>query len=198
MTEFIPFPKMARLSRECMITEKIDGTNAQIVIYDPALNTDAEEGFTSARDAGGKVWNIKAASRNRFISPYADNYGFARWVWENAEELVKLGEGRHFGEWYGSGIQRGYSLKEKRFALFNAARWNEEPVPACCEVVPILYRGIFTTNAVEDACATLRAQGSFAARGFMNPEGVIVFHEAARVGFKKTLENDESPKTLVR
>ena len=30
--EFIEFPKMARLSRECVITEKIDGTNAQIFI----------------------------------------------------------------------------------------------------------------------------------------------------------------------
>jgi hypothetical protein len=29
---FAEFPKMARLSRECIITEKIDGTNAQILI----------------------------------------------------------------------------------------------------------------------------------------------------------------------
>jgi hypothetical protein len=32
--EFAEFPKMARLSRECIITEKIDGTNAQICITD--------------------------------------------------------------------------------------------------------------------------------------------------------------------
>lgn len=32
MIEFKGFPKMARLSRECIITEKIDGTNAQICI----------------------------------------------------------------------------------------------------------------------------------------------------------------------
>ena len=30
--EFLEFPKMARLSREIIITEKIDGTNAQILI----------------------------------------------------------------------------------------------------------------------------------------------------------------------
>ena len=29
---FVPFPKMARLRRDILITEKIDGTNAQIVI----------------------------------------------------------------------------------------------------------------------------------------------------------------------
>lgn len=32
--EFNGFPKIARLSRECVITEKIDGTNAQIFITD--------------------------------------------------------------------------------------------------------------------------------------------------------------------
>jgi hypothetical protein len=30
--QFEEFPKMARLTRECIITEKIDGTNAQIGI----------------------------------------------------------------------------------------------------------------------------------------------------------------------
>lgn len=29
---FAEFPKIARLSRECVITEKIDGTNAQVVV----------------------------------------------------------------------------------------------------------------------------------------------------------------------
>lgn len=31
-TEFMQFPKMARYSREVIVTEKIDGTNAQICI----------------------------------------------------------------------------------------------------------------------------------------------------------------------
>ena len=29
---FTEFPKMARFARECIITEKIDGTNAQVFI----------------------------------------------------------------------------------------------------------------------------------------------------------------------
>jgi hypothetical protein len=33
--EFAGFPKIARLSRECVITEKIDGTNAQIAGQPP-------------------------------------------------------------------------------------------------------------------------------------------------------------------
>jgi len=32
MNNFLKFPKMARYSRECIVTEKIDGTNAQIYI----------------------------------------------------------------------------------------------------------------------------------------------------------------------
>lgn len=32
--EFNGFPKIYRLSRECIITEKIDGTNASILITD--------------------------------------------------------------------------------------------------------------------------------------------------------------------
>ena len=31
-TEFEPFPKIARMKREQIITEKIDGTNAQVYI----------------------------------------------------------------------------------------------------------------------------------------------------------------------
>ena len=34
---FIEFPKMARLSREAIITEKIDGTNASIFIQNEFL-----------------------------------------------------------------------------------------------------------------------------------------------------------------
>jgi hypothetical protein len=118
--EFVPFPKMARLSREIIITEKLDGTNAQVFIGEDGL--------------------IRAGSRTRWITPEDDNYGFARWVHNHADELRGLGPGRHFGEWWGQGIQRNYSLTEKRFSLFNVSRWGEER-PACCHVVPVLYRG---------------------------------------------------------
>lgn len=171
--EFIPFPKMARLSREILITEKIDGTNAQILI------TDEGEFFTG--------------SRTRWITPDADNFGFSRWAHANKEELMKLGPGSHFGEWWGSGIQRGYGLQngEKRFSLFNVARWGDDAVrPACCHVVPVLYRGEFAISAASDSLLNLECHGSFAAPGFMNPEGIVVFHIAGNVGFKKTLHGD--------
>ena len=37
--EFIEFPKMARLSREVIVTEKLDGTNAQIFIQHESLES---------------------------------------------------------------------------------------------------------------------------------------------------------------
>lgn len=175
MSEFTPFPKMARLSREVVVTEKIDGTNAQIYI--------TEDG------------QVLAGSRTRWITPESDNYGFAAWVRDHADELRELGPGSHFGEWWGAGIQRRYGLTEKRFSLFNTVRWSTAR-PACCGVVPVLYQGPFDTACVDDALADLRMGGSVAAPGFMNPEGVVVFHVAGNVGFKKTLHKDELPKAL--
>jgi hypothetical protein len=175
--EFVGFPKMARLSRECIVTEKIDGTNAVVCI-------------TEAGD-------FLAGSRTRWVTTEADNFGFARWAHANRDELLKLGPGRHFGEWWGSGIQRGYGLTkgERRFSLFNVARWGEPgTLPACCSLVPVLYRGEFSTAACEAALADLRTGGSRAAPGFAKPEGIVCFHVAGNVGFKKTLDADGVPK----
>lgn len=174
--EFVEFPKMPRLSREIVVTEKIDGTNAQVHITDDG--------------------RILAGSRTRWITPEADNFGFAAWVHANRDELLQLGPGSHFGEWWGAGIQRRYNQAVKRFSLFNVARWGESR-PACCDVVPILYTGNFCTVEVEKALESLRINGSVAAPGFMKPEGVVVFHAAGRVGFKKTIEKDEVPKGMV-
>lgn len=188
--EFEEFPKMARLSRECVITEKLDGTNAQIYI-------EALEGHPSTDPAcifqkDGLA--MFAGSRTRWIVPGDDNYGFAFWAHAHAEELLALGPGRHFGEWWGQGIQRKYPIGGKRFSLFNVSRWGEDR-PECCDVVPTLYRGLFSTEAVENCIKNLRELGSVACPGFMNPEGVVVFHLAAGIGFKKTLDKDEVPKS---
>ena len=173
MIEFREFPKIPRMFRECVITEKIDGTNAQVIV--------TEDG------------RVAAASRSRLITPEADNFGFAAWVRDNQDELRTLGPGHHYGEWWGRGIQRGYGLNERRFSLFNVARWEADR-PACCHVVPVLYRGEFCTEVVKSTIDLLNAVGSAAATDFMKPEGVIVWHEAARQMFKITCEKDEAPK----
>jgi len=184
---FAPFPKLARLSRECTITEKIDGTNAQVLIIAEDAPNFIPDDFMLAQVGGFGLW---AGSRTRMIWPgkNTDNYGFARWVFENADELVKLGPGRHFGEWWGKGIQRGYGLDERCFSLFDTHKWGFDR-PACCDVVPVLYKGEFTTDAVEAAMEDLRKEGSHAVINFMNPEGIVVYHEHARVAFKKTFDD---------
>lgn len=196
--EFCEFPKIARYSREVIVTEKIDGTNAQVFIGDNG--------------------EFLTGSRTRWITPENDNYGFSRWAHEHKDELMKLGKGRHFGEWWGSGIQRGYDLQkgEKRFSLFNVVRWcphGQEPkqipcadpriikyqdvLPSCVGIVPILWRGMFDELNAHVLIECLKQHGSYASNGFMRPEGIVIFHVAGMIGFKKTIEKDESPKSKI-
>lgn len=175
---FTGFPKIARLNRLVVVTEKIDGTNAQIYITDDG--------------------RILAGSRNKWITPEDDNYGFAKWVHAHAAELAALGPGAHFGEWWGAGIQRRYGMTEKVFSLFNVGRWNEKnPPPACCRTVPELFRGSLENLNIGGVMADLQETGSIAAPGFMNPEGIILFHTASGQLFKKTIKDDASPKSAV-
>lgn len=189
---FTEFDKIPRLNRNCTITEKIDGTNAQVYIKE-LLDNEVMPTDTPIVAVHGKFL-IYAGSRTRWITPDQDNYGFAKWVKENADELVKLGIGNHFGEWWGSGIQRKYGLSEKRFSLFNTFRWNSENIPSCCHVVPVLYNGPFDTNEINLVMSNLRDLGSSAAPSFMNPEGIIIYHDKARTYFKATLDKDNEYK----
>lgn len=184
MTEFVPFPKVPRYFRDVVITEKLDGTNA--CVYVCPWEDPLPAGFTRV-----DLWAVRAASRTRWIAPGDDNFGFAAWVKENAEDLVHLGPGYHFGEWWGRGIQRNYGLTERRFSLFNTRRWADDPLrPKCCHVVPTLFNGMLFSGAVEDAFDYLMTHGSQAAPGFMKPEGVMVYHIAANQYFKFTGDGD--------
>jgi hypothetical protein len=225
MIEFRGWPKIARLFRDVVITEKIDGTNAAIGIQqfpfgwhvggidDDGISHEVPENATLVMgpensDNGWGLPDVEylvyAQSRSRVIAPgKTDNHGFAGWVHGNAQALVDvLGVGLHFGEYWGSGINRGYGLPkgQKRFSLFNTSRWH-----MCDEkfysveglgVVPILYQGEFSTLAVKTTMEILRLGGSAAAPQFMQPEGIVVFHTAANEMFKATLENDEMPKAV--
>jgi hypothetical protein len=199
MQDFTGFPKISRYSRECIVTEKIDGTNGQIFI--------------------SETGDFLVGSRSRWITPDKDNYGFARWAYDHEPELRELGPGRHFGEWWGSGIQRGYGLPkgEKRFSLFNVIRWclsGNEPqqipcgdprtikmqdmLPTCVGLVPVLWRGLFNEIPTDEIMNTLKNNGSAASPGFAQPEGIVIWHVSGNVGFKKTIEKDTEPKSLNR
>lgn len=205
--EFQPWPSISRLNKDAVYTEKIDGTNAAVVIerYFPGMDDSSNAVDVVSRD--GVLYMIGAQSRKRFIKPGDDNFGFALWVYNNAPALIDLlGEGRHFGEWWGSGIQGGYGLSkgERRFSLFNVKRWEmqlthkhgHKDIPELY-MVPVLDRSVFSTVRARELIEELREHGSFASPGFMKPEGVVVFHTASGTLYKTFLENDDIHKWQV-
>lgn len=162
---FEAWPKTPRWKDEhIIITEKIDGPNAQILI------TPDRELYTG--------------SRNRWITPDDDNYGFAGWVQRNRQEVLKLGHGRHYGEWWGLGIQRGYNMAEKWFSLFNTAR-PFEAMPACnITKVPVIYEGPLKDDAIQSAIDFLEKNGSQASPGFRNFEGICIYLRNSKQVYK--------------
>lgn len=186
--EFKPFPPIPRMSRPAVITEKIDGSCMTVCIGTPEEMANTPVLY----EADGLC--LAAARRDGWLSLADDAYDFAAWAEKHGLELIRcLGPGQHSGEWWGHMIGREYGLRgqPRRFSLFNVARW-EDPAsrPCCCDVVPVLYRGIFDTAQVEACLEDLRINGSRAMPGFMRPEGVVVYHVQGGVGFKKTLGND--------
>lgn len=167
--EFKPWPKIGRESPfNVTITEKIDGTNACIVIND------------------GEV--VAVQSRKRFITTDDDNFGFAQWVSDNSGDLLSLGNGYHYGEWAGPGIQKNpHCLEEKKFFLFNTYRWNQDNpnLPTCCNVVPILFQGDINEDTVPDILSDLLHN---ATEG-QTPEGVIVYYHAFDKYTKHTIKS---------
>lgn len=174
--QFEKFPSIKRLSRDMVVTEKVDGTNGTIYI--------------------GEDGTFHVGSRNRWITPEDDNYGFATWAFEHEEELRELGFGWHRGEWWGRGIQRGYGVDERRFSLFNVGLWTDENTPDCVSVVPTLYTGPFSVVTVDSILKDLHENGSVISPGFMKPEGVVVYHVHSRTLFKKTLDHNDEHKFM--
>jgi len=244
LPKFQEWPKIGRLNRDIIITEKIDGTNAAIGILEIKVDRPAIEGVREAFVES--YWKVYAQSRTRIITTLDDNAGFAQWVERNSQVLIDtLGPGLHFGEWWGVGIQRGYDLSERRFSLFNTAKWTKPEEAAKLEqarkdgvaiyTVPVLYNGPWTgilgyidgTQPLDEKDTTLpwlkldadqkwpevegsenprprfasnfimewlKRIGSQAAPGFMQPEGIVVYHRGSDALFKATVENDEKHK----
>ena len=66
---FEEFKKIPRLSRQIIVTEKIDGTNASICI--------TEDG------------QFLIGSKTKWITPEDDNHGFAKWCIKH-KEIIKV------------------------------------------------------------------------------------------------------------
>lgn len=167
--EFKSFGKILHIGKLYMtITQKIHGSNAQLLIKKVYHDWQPAE-------VGYQDWEVYAGSRTRWLTPDDDNYGFCKWVIENRQELIdKLGEGRHYGEWAGPGINSGEGLKEKTLCLFNWRRWIGKELPTRVTTVPMLYKGAISLDAITDTMEKLKREGSFLVPGYMKPEGVVV------------------------
>lgn len=162
------------------ITEKLNGTNGVILIEE-------ENGVLKATPG----------SRTRFLDPVhgSDNYGFGAFVKANEQEICeKLGQGYHYGEWIGPGINGGgYDLKEKHFVLFDRRRNPpEKPLPPRFGVVPLLYDGVFTDAIVETVLEDLKKSGSKYSPGYMAVEGIVLFFPQFGVMKKKVFTAEET------
>lgn len=206
--EFKSWESIPRMSKEkVFVTEKIDGSNAAIRIRPFDINEDRSSQLDTV-SIDGEQFTVWAQSRTRFLGPTkeTDNFGFGRWVYDNAPELVKiLGPGDHYGEWWGSKIQRGYGLTngERKFSLFNASRWYEvlhhtESRSAVdgLLIVPTLYNGRFYDFDVKAVRDDLVQNGSKIVRGF-KAEGMIVYLRELGKSYKVLLDNDEIHKWQV-
>lgn len=156
------FGKISRFRLlEVTLTEKIDGSNVQVYVpEDPSQP-------------------VLAGSRNRWISPEKgkDMSGFAAFVRENELAIRRLGVGRHFGEWWGQGIQRKYGLDHKRLSLFNVDRFSgglPQGMPENVSLVPVLYKGQCDQQKIQEVVDALYLTGSQACPGWMKPEGVVI------------------------
>lgn len=163
--EFQAFNKIGQYKGFGMsITQKIHGTNAQILI----------------RKLDNGEWLFRTGSRTRWIAPGDDNYGFAAWAYSNKEMLIDaLGEGQHFGEWAGPGINSGEGLAEKTFILFDwkhhANNFIKNGCPKNVLLVPVLmYGGRFTDENINGVMNALKENGSYLVPGFMRPEGIVI------------------------
>lgn len=200
--EFQSWPKTPRLFRDIVITEKVDGTNSAIIIKE--YEHDDEGGTIAQVNVDGKLYSVGAQSRNRLIFPgkTTDNHGFARFVEENAERLVELlGEGRHYGEWWGKGIQGRYRVNFKGFALFNTEKhdglytWFRDTSigDVLVEVMPVLYEGPHSEQKIRETLSELNTNGSVVSP-FDPAEGIVVFHTQSRKVYKVTLDNNDKGK----
>lgn len=172
---FKKFPKITRFSTLYMsITQKIHGTNASIHIF---------------KNEAGEL-DLRCGSRTRWIFPGDDNYGFAGFVHAHKAEFIeKLGEGTHYGEYAGVGINSGEGLTEKTFVLFDAFRYGDDLPPNTVKV-PVLYTGAFSIAKIDEVMADLKENGSRLVPGFMRPEGIVI--QLGGVRYKKVFDAEET------
>ncbi len=179
--EFIKYLKTKRFTSNIIITEKIDGTNAQLVW-----------------DEDHQI--LRCGSRNRYLnySYEPDNFGFAAWVDKNREVLTKYFKDFDYpiyGEWWGKGIQRGYEVDQKYFSIFHTGLFGDKIPQELYNIgvryVPVLYEGLNVDDPIHTIYHQLFDQGSKLKYNYMNPEGICIFFKDTGTIFKMTYEYEK-------
>lgn len=187
MVEFKEWPKIPRGQGETMtITEKIDGTNACVIVETNDL------GFNVVVGAQSRTQMLCSKENNSLDADWinhTDNYGFGRWVRDNENLLEVLGAGYHYGEWAGPGIQKNpHNLENKTFFLFNSDRWRDGRAqrPLGVECVPVLFEGEASRENIHKTMDALWASAKD--KGY-HPEGIVIWYHKTRRYEKLTFEN---------
>lgn len=174
MDDFQSFASIESYRKAYMrITQKLHGSNGQVYVYE-------EDG----------VRTLKVGSRNRWLVIGDDNYGFCSFVESQREAFLKMGLGRHYGEWCGPGINSGEGLKGKSFYLFSNPGRYIEGIPESVGFVPEIYLGPLDSSKIEASMQLLKEHGSRLVPGFMKPEGIVV--DVCGVKLKKVFEAEET------
>lgn len=178
--EFQSWPKIPRaVLGDCVMTMKMDGTNACVIIEE------------------GKVVGIQSRKRMINVGKDSDNYGFASYVVQNMDKFLELGEGKHYGEWAGLGIQKNpHNLENKQFFLFDTRRWGpHNKPPEGINVVEVLYQGEYTRSTVDDVMYNLRTRAHN--EGWV-AEGIVVYFPKLQAMEKHTFEYSKGKWTEVK
>ena len=173
---FKPWPKLGRVNKETItITEKIDGTNAAIIVEN------------------GKL--VGTQSRSRLLSDTEDNHGFHKWAMKNADVFAQLGDGHHFGEWAGKGINKNrMGLDGKKFFLF---AWYAETKIEHPEIeyVEVLFQGPRSEDNIITTFNRLYAFGYMGEDGVWvenkrtyTPEGIVIYYHNSKHMEKMTID----------
>ncbi len=200
--EFHAWGKTTRVDSPVVVTEKIDGTNG-VIFVDPETHNvwagSRNRWLVGITESGYQMW--QSPKMDVAATPAVDNYGFGQYVCDNHQALAHLlGDGHHYGEWWGQGIARGYAQNVKRFQVFDVRHsadpgWDDAAWQAArLGTVPVMYEGPMDHVAIDICSSTLLKRGSVIAPGYMHPEGLVVRFDHNGVRFKKVLDKVGPPK----
>jgi len=156
--EFVKWRSIKRPEKNTIIiTEKMDGTNGCIIIKDGII--------------------IGVQSRTKLLSIDDDNYGFFAWCAEHAAHIIDvLGDGRHYGEFCGPGINKNrHDLGQRAFFIFNTFVYPTIPESAYIKKIDLIYTGKYSDLEIRKASFYINLRGM---RFGYCPEGFVVFYEA--------------------